>query len=71
MTLHDAPVTYVHGWASGVESGWPLVARIVRRAAGTLDVFPGPGGSFEVWLPANPHLRTRAGEAGIDQNIGG
>ncbi|MGO4385672.1 ATP-binding protein [Specibacter sp. RAF43] len=32
--------------------GLALVARIVRRAGGTLDVFPGPGGNFEVWLPA-------------------
>lgn len=35
--------------------GLALVSRIVRRAAGTLDVFPGPGGHFEVWLPADPH----------------
>lgn len=34
--------------------GLALVSRIVRRAAGTLDVFPGPGGHFEVWLPADP-----------------
>ncbi len=33
--------------------GLALVSRIVRRAAGTLDVFPGPGGNFEVWLPAD------------------
>lgn len=32
--------------------GLALVSRIVRRAGGTLDVFPGPGGNFEVWLPA-------------------
>ncbi|MET3923765.1 sensor histidine kinase [Arthrobacter sp. UYEF20] len=51
--------------------GLALVARIVHRAGGTLDVFPGPGGNFEVWLPANPHHRTRTGGAGIDQNIGG
>jgi two-component system CitB family sensor kinase len=31
--------------------GLALVARIVRRAGGTLDVFPGPGGRFEIWLP--------------------
>ncbi|WP_205759903.1 sensor histidine kinase [Arthrobacter sp. PAMC25564] len=31
--------------------GLALVARIVHRAGGTLDVFPGPGGRFEVWLP--------------------
>jgi two-component system CitB family sensor kinase len=35
--------------------GLALVSRFVRRAAGTLDVFPGPGGHFEVWLPAEPH----------------
>jgi two-component system, CitB family, sensor kinase len=51
--------------------GLALVARIVHRAEGTLDVFPGPGGNFEVWLPANPHLRTVRGGAGIDQDIGG
>ncbi|WP_211879521.1 ATP-binding protein [Pseudarthrobacter albicanus] len=34
--------------------GLALVSRIVRRAAGTLDVFPGPGGHFEVWIPADP-----------------
>ena len=33
--------------------GLALVARIVRRARGTLDVFPGPGGRFEVWLPGS------------------
>ncbi|HEV7167855.1 MAG TPA: sensor histidine kinase, partial [Micrococcaceae bacterium] len=31
--------------------GLALVTRIVHRAGGTLDVFPGPGGNFEVWLP--------------------
>ncbi|WP_415855277.1 ATP-binding protein [Sinomonas sp. G460-2] len=31
--------------------GLALVARIVRRSGGTLDVFPGPGGRFEVWFP--------------------
>lgn len=31
--------------------GLALVARIVRRVGGTLDVFPGPGGRFEIWLP--------------------
>ncbi|HEY8703044.1 MAG TPA: sensor histidine kinase [Arthrobacter sp.] len=36
--------------------GLALVRRIVHRAGGTLDVFPGPGGNFEVWLPANPHI---------------
>lgn len=34
--------------------GLALVSRIVRRAAGTLDIFPGPGGHFEVWIPADP-----------------
>ncbi|BCT77626.1 histidine kinase [Sinomonas cyclohexanicum] len=34
--------------------GLALVARIVRRAGGTMDVFPGPGGRFEVWIPAGP-----------------
>jgi two-component system CitB family sensor kinase len=31
--------------------GLALVTRIVHRAGGTLDVFPGPGGHFEIWLP--------------------
>lgn len=31
--------------------GLALVARIVRRAGGTMDVFAGPGGRFEVWIP--------------------
>lgn len=32
--------------------GLALVARIVHRSGGTMDVFPGPGGRFEVWIPA-------------------
>lgn len=31
--------------------GLALVSRIVRRAGGTMDVFAGPGGRFEVWIP--------------------
>ncbi|GAA4045698.1 sensor histidine kinase [Arthrobacter methylotrophus] len=31
--------------------GLALVSRIVHRAGGTMDVFPGPGGRFEIWLP--------------------
>jgi two-component system CitB family sensor kinase len=31
--------------------GLALVTRIVRRAGGTMDVFAGPGGRFEVWVP--------------------
>ncbi|MDQ4502525.1 sensor histidine kinase [Sinomonas sp. ASV322] len=31
--------------------GLALVARIVHRAGGTMDVFAGPGGRFEVWIP--------------------
>jgi two-component system CitB family sensor kinase len=31
--------------------GLALVTRIVRRAGGTMDVFAGPGGRFEVWIP--------------------
>ncbi|MDQ6740391.1 MAG: sensor histidine kinase, partial [Actinomycetota bacterium] len=34
--------------------GLALVSRIVRRTGGTMDVFPGPGGQFEVWLPETP-----------------
>jgi two-component system CitB family sensor kinase len=33
--------------------GLALVARIVRRAGGTMDVFAGPGGRFEVWIPTS------------------
>jgi two-component system CitB family sensor kinase len=51
--------------------GLALVSRIVHRAGGTLDVFPGPGGNFEVWLPGDPHIWTKTGGAGIDQDIGG
>jgi two-component system, CitB family, sensor kinase len=32
--------------------GLALVARIVHRSGGTMDVFRGPGGRFEVWIPA-------------------
>ncbi|AMM34084.1 Sensor protein CitS [Sinomonas atrocyanea] len=38
--------------------GLALVTRIVRRAGGTMDVFAGPGGRFEVWIP-----RGEGGEA--------
>lgn len=41
--------------------GLALVRRIVRRAGGTLDVFPGPGGNFEVWLPARADMGDPAG----------
>jgi len=34
--------------------GLALVARIVHRAGGTMDVFAGPGGRFEVWIPGAP-----------------
>ena len=44
--------------------GLALVARIVRRAGGTMDVFAGPGGRFEVWIPAPPpESRDGEGEA--------
>ncbi|GAA5189599.1 sensor histidine kinase [Arthrobacter gyeryongensis] len=46
--------------------GLALVRRIVHRAQGTLDVFPGPGGNFEVWLPANPHLAEKDRRADVD-----
>jgi len=41
--------------------GLALVARIVHRAGGTLDIFPGPGGNFEVWLPAAPDATNQTG----------
>ncbi|UKA59504.1 ATP-binding protein [Arthrobacter sp. FW306-2-2C-D06B] len=37
--------------------GLALVSRIVHRAGGTMDVFPGPGGRFEIWLP-EPHTES-------------
>jgi len=46
--------------------GLALVRRIVHRAGGTLDVFPGPGGNFEVWLPANPHIADKDRSADVD-----
>ena len=46
--------------------GLALVRRIVHRAQGTLDVFPGPGGNFEVWLPANPHIADKDRSADVD-----
>ncbi|WP_427018200.1 ATP-binding protein [Pseudarthrobacter sp. P1] len=51
--------------------GLALVRRIVHRAGGTLDVFPGPGGNFEVWLPANSHIADKDRRTGVDQDIGG
>ncbi|MEV8150211.1 sensor histidine kinase [Arthrobacter sp. NPDC080073] len=39
--------------------GLALVSRIVHRAGGTMDVFPGPGGRFEIWLP-EPHMESDA-----------
>ncbi|WP_306860624.1 ATP-binding protein [Arthrobacter bambusae] len=39
--------------------GLALVSRIVHRAGGTMDVFPGPGGRFEIWLP-EPHAESAA-----------
>lgn len=39
--------------------GLALVSRIVHRAGGTMDVFPGPGGRFEIWLP-EPHVETES-----------
>jgi two-component system CitB family sensor kinase len=50
--------------------GLALVKRIVHRAGGTLDVFPGPGGNFEVWLPANPDIEDKDRSTKIDQNLG-
>lgn len=46
--------------------GLALVSRIVRRAGGTLDVFPGPGGNFEVWLPATTQAAGEERSAGVD-----
>lgn len=51
--------------------GLALVQRIVHRAGGTLDVFPGPGGNFEVWLPAGANIVDEDRSADVDQNIGG
>jgi len=46
--------------------GLALVRRIVHRAGGTLDVFAGPGGNFEVWLPANPHIADKDRSTDVD-----
>ncbi|MCQ9162663.1 MULTISPECIES: sensor histidine kinase [unclassified Arthrobacter] len=46
--------------------GLALVRRIVHRAGGTLDVFPGPGGNFEVWLPAQADVAGTSGTAGTE-----
>ncbi|RAN79554.1 hypothetical protein B5P43_13735 [Bacillus sp. SRB_336] len=46
--------------------GLALVRRIVHRAGGTLDVFPGPGGNFEVWLPAHAETGDAAGREARD-----
>ncbi|MEW1805855.1 sensor histidine kinase [Pseudarthrobacter sp. NPDC080039] len=46
--------------------GLALVSRIVRRAGGTLDVFPGPGGNFEVWLPAKTQATVDDRSARVD-----
>ncbi|MDQ6754320.1 MAG: sensor histidine kinase [Actinomycetota bacterium] len=50
--------------------GLALVSRIVRRTGGTMDVFPGPGGRFEVWLPEpalpSPPPSPAAAPAGAD-----
>jgi two-component system CitB family sensor kinase len=51
--------------------GLALVRRIVHRAGGTLDVFPGPGGHFEVWLPADPLIAEKDRRADVDQDISG
>jgi two-component system CitB family sensor kinase len=52
--------------------GLALVSRIVRRAGGTMDVFPGPGGRFEVWLPETSMVSPApAGAAGADMAEGG
>ncbi|MFC0458597.1 ATP-binding protein [Arthrobacter liuii] len=45
--------------------GLALVSRIVRRAGGTLDVFPGPGGNFEVWLPATAQAAVEDRSVGV------
>ena len=52
--------------------GLALVSRIVRRSGGTMDVFPGPGGRFEVWLPETSMASPApAAVAGADMAEGG
>jgi two-component system CitB family sensor kinase len=50
--------------------GLALVQRIVRRAGGTVEVTPGPGARFEVWLPPAPHRAGDAGHAGHAETLG-
>ncbi|HEY8295821.1 MAG TPA: sensor histidine kinase [Micrococcaceae bacterium] len=54
--------------------GLALVSRIARRTGGTMDVFPGPGGRFEVWLPEtalpSPPASSAAASAGTDSAEG-
>ncbi|KHL04034.1 ATP-binding protein [Sinomonas humi] len=45
--------------------GLALVARIVHRAGGTIDVFAGPGGRFEVWVPAPAPTHQAEGAAAL------
>lgn len=45
--------------------GLALVARIVHRAGGTMDVFAGPGGHFEVWVPAPAPAHRTEGVAAL------
>jgi two-component system CitB family sensor kinase len=45
--------------------GLALVQRIVRRAGGTIDVLPGAGARFEVWLPARAGDRTSMAEPAV------
>ncbi|MGZ4662238.1 MAG: ATP-binding protein [Arthrobacter sp.] len=61
VPAHDIDQVLVDGYSTKAARpgmrrgiGLALVCRVVRRAAGTIDVFPGPGGHFEVWLPADP-----------------
>ncbi|MEA5453988.1 sensor histidine kinase [Sinomonas sp. JGH33] len=48
-TTKDGKVGSPTGLRRGI--GLALVARIVHRSGGTMDVFAGPGGRFEVWIP--------------------
>jgi two-component system CitB family sensor kinase len=59
-TKADRPGHQRAGMRRGI--GLALVARIVRRAGGTMDVFPGPGGRFEVWIPGAPAGSGKGGE---------
>ncbi len=47
--------------------GLALINRLVRRHNGTLDVFAGPGGHVEVWLPTGARAPASAGTLTMEE----